>query len=84
MSLAEPEKIFELKKDDVVEFDIESGFFSFKIMQIDPVVKINDSKNRDYFLVQNYRKNIDVNDDKKDDIQINLNPGPLKSQLKFL
>jgi len=67
------ERIFNLKKGDVVEFAIEEETFNINIKELSPTVVVNDSKGKELFLIKSYHHKIDVNEDQNYDIEMTLN-----------
>jgi cytoskeleton protein RodZ len=73
MKDADQEKIFDLKKGDIVEYSIESQKYELKIKELSPIVVVDDPKGDEVFLIKSYRRRIDLNNDEEFDLVLNLN-----------
>jgi len=69
----EDEKIFNVKKDDLIEVEIESNKYTLKVNQLIPVVVVDDTKGHDFYLVKNHLYEIDINNDQNYDVGLYLN-----------
>jgi cytoskeleton protein RodZ len=73
IKMVEKEAIYNLKKNDIVEFNIGSEKYSIKVKELNPTVIITDNSGKDYILIKSYQQKIDVNNDQLADIEITLN-----------
>lgn len=72
--LSEKEKaLSSLKKDDIIEFTIESNNYKIFIEELSPTVILNYGSGMELFLVHNYQHKLDMNGDERNDIEIILN-----------
>jgi transcriptional regulator with XRE-family HTH domain len=72
LNVGDKEKNFDLKKDDIVEFNVDDQKYFIKVDQVDPVVVIKDSKNNPYYLVKDHLQKYDLNNDQNYDIGLYL------------
>jgi cytoskeletal protein RodZ len=73
IKMIEKSATYNLKKSDVVEFNIGSEKYQFTVKELSPAVIITDSNNKEYFLIKSYLQKIDLNNDQKNDIEVVLN-----------
>ncbi len=73
MSQKEHEKIFILKKNDIIEIATEYGKYNIKIKQLSPTVVISDSNEEKNYLIKGHHYKVDIDNDQNDDIEMTLN-----------
>ncbi len=69
----------QIRKGDKIEIPTEFGTISFVILELDPVLKIIDNKEKEYFLIKGNPTKIDVNNDGNYDVEITVNSWDNKS-----
>ncbi len=67
------EKIFDLKKGDIIEYSTDSHKYNIMIKELSPIVVVDDPNGDEIFLIKSYRRKIDLNNDEVFDVVLNLN-----------
>jgi cytoskeleton protein RodZ len=70
--MIENEKKFDLKKGDLVEFNVGQNKESITVKELSPTVVINDSEGREYILIKSYPQKVDLNNDQNNEFQVTL------------
>lgn len=67
------EKIFDLKKGDIIEYTTDSHKYNIMIKELSPIVVVDDPNGDEIFLIKSYRRKLDLNNDEIFDVVLNLN-----------
>lgn len=73
MKDSDQEKVFGLKKGDIIEYTTDSHKYNIMIKELSPIVVVDDPNGDEIFLIKSYRRKLDLNNDEVFDVVLNLN-----------